>query len=82
MDADGADVTDDAGDGQIAQNGDLGGDCGAPAGHEIGQLEFEMRDVDLETVRLVDDEKNNLYASTEGFIWVLTLLLQQITGHS
>ena len=55
MDADGADVTDDTGDGQIAQNGDFGGDGGVPAGHEIGQLVLETRDVDLETVVLVDE---------------------------
>ena len=55
MDADGADVTDDAGDGQIAQNGDFRGDGGIPAGHEIGQLELETRDVDLQTVVLVDE---------------------------
>ena len=55
MDADGADVTDDAGDGQIAQNGDFRGDGGIPAGHEIGQLVLEPRDVDLETVVLVDE---------------------------
>ena len=55
LDADGADVTDDTGDGQIAQNGDFGGDGGVPAGHEIGQLVLETRDVDLETVVLVDE---------------------------
>ena len=55
MDADGADVTDDAGDGQIAQNGDFRGDGRIPAGHEIGQLALETRDVDLETVVLVDE---------------------------
>ena len=55
LDADGADVTDDAGDGQIAQNGDFRGDGGIPAGHEIGQLVLETRDVDLETVVLVDE---------------------------
>ena len=55
MDADGSDVTDDAGDGQIAQNGDFHGNCGIPAGHEIGQLVLETRDVDLETVVLVDE---------------------------
>ena len=55
LDADGADVTDDAGDGQIAQNGDFCGDGGIPAGHEIGQLVFETRDVDLQTVVLVDE---------------------------
>lgn len=53
--ADGADVTDDAGDGQIAQNGDFRGDGGIPAGHEIGQFVLETRDVDLETVVLVDE---------------------------
>ena len=55
LDADGADVTDDAGEGQIAQNGDFRGDGGIPAGHEIGQLVLETRDVDLETVVLVDE---------------------------
>ena len=55
MDADGADVTDDTGDGQIAQNGDFRGNSGIPAGHEIGQLVLETRDVDLETVVLVDE---------------------------
>ena len=55
MDADGADVTDDAGDGQIAQNGDFRGDGGIPAGHEIGQLVLETRDVDLQAVVLVDE---------------------------
>ena len=55
MDADGADVTDDAGDGQIAQDGEFRGDGGIPAGHEIGQLVLEPRDVDLETVVLVDE---------------------------
>ena len=55
MDADGADVTDDAGDGQIAQNGDFRGDGGVPASHEIGQLVFETRDVDLETVVFIDE---------------------------
>jgi len=55
LDADGADVTDDVGDGQIAQNGDFRGDGGIPSGHEIDQLVFETRDVDLETVVLVDE---------------------------
>ena len=55
MDADGADVTDDAGDGQIAQNGDFRGDGGIPACHEIGQLVLETRDVDLKAVVLVDE---------------------------
>ena len=55
MDADGTDVTDDAGDGQIAQNGDFRGDGGVPASHEIGQLVLETRDVDLQTVVLVDE---------------------------
>ena len=55
LDADGADVTDDAGDGQFAQNGDLRGDGGIPAGHEIDQLVLETGDVDLETVVLVDE---------------------------
>ena len=55
MDADGADVTDDAGDVQIAQNGDFRGDSGIPAGHEIGQFLLEARDVDLQAVRLVDE---------------------------
>ena len=55
MDADDADVTDDAGDGQIAQNGDFRGNVGIPAGHEIGQLVFETWDVDLETIVLVDE---------------------------
>ena len=55
MDADGADVTDDAGDGQIAQNGDFCVNGGIPAGHEIGQFVLETRDVDLETVVLVDE---------------------------
>ena len=55
MDADGADVTDDAGDGEIAQDGNFRGDSGIPAGHEIGQLVLETRDVDLKTVVLVDE---------------------------
>lgn len=55
LDADGADVTDDAGDGQVAQNGDFRGDGGIPAGHEIGQLVLETGDVDLQTVALVDE---------------------------
>ena len=55
LDADGADVTDDAGDGQIAQNGDFRGDSGIPAGHEISQFLLEARDVDLQAVRLVDE---------------------------
>ena len=55
MDADGADVTDDASDGQIAQNGDFRGDNRIPAGHEIGQLVLETGDVDLQTVVLVDE---------------------------
>ena len=55
LDADGADVTDDAGDGQIAQNGDFRSNGGIPPGHEIGQLVLETRDVDLETVVLVDE---------------------------
>ena len=55
LDADGADVADDAGDGQISQNCDFRGDGGIPAGHEIGQFVFETRDVDLETVVLVDE---------------------------
>ena len=55
LDADGADVTDDAGDGQIAQNGDFRGDGGIPAGHEIGQFVLETRDVNLQTVVLIDE---------------------------
>ena len=55
LNADGADVTDYAGDGQIAQNGGFRGDDGIPTGHEIGQLVLEMRDVDLQTVLLVDE---------------------------
>ena len=55
LNADGADITDDAGDGQIAQNGDFRGDGGIPTGHEIGQLVLETRDVDLQTVVLVDE---------------------------
>ena len=55
MDADGADVTDDAGDGQIAQNGDFRGDSCIPAGHEIGQFVLETRDVNLQTVVLIDE---------------------------
>lgn len=55
MDADGADVTDDASDGQIAQNGDFRSDGGIPAGHEIGQLVLETRDVNLKAVVLVDE---------------------------
>jgi len=55
LDADGADVTDDTGDGQIAQNGDFRGDGGIPSSHEIDQLVLETRDVDLETVVLVDE---------------------------
>ena len=54
-DTDGADVTDDAGDRQIAQNGDLGSDDGLPTGHEIGQLVLETRDIDLQAVVLVDE---------------------------
>lgn len=54
-DTDGADVADDAGDGQIAQNGELGGDGGVPTGDEIGELVLEARDVDLQAVRLVDE---------------------------
>jgi len=54
-DADGAYVADDAGDGQIAQNGELGGDGGVPAADEIGELVLEARDVDLQAVRLVDE---------------------------
>jgi len=54
-DADGADIADDAGDGQIAQNGELGSDGGVPAGDEIGELVLEARDVDLQAVRLVDE---------------------------
>ena len=69
LDADGADVTDDVGDGQIAQNGDFRGDGGIPACHEIGQLVLKTRYVDLQTVRLVDEERINLYAPTEGFAW-------------
>ena len=55
LNADGADITDDAGDGQIAQNGDFRGDGGIPTGHEIGQFVLETRDVDLQTVVLVDE---------------------------
>ena len=55
LDADGADVTDDAGDGEIAQDGNFRGDGGIPSGHEIGQFVLETRDVDLETVVLVDE---------------------------
>ena len=55
LNADDADITDDAGDGQIAQNGDFRGDGGIPSGHEIGQLVLEKRDVDLQTVVLVDE---------------------------
>ena len=55
LDADCADVTDDAGDGQIAQNGDFRGDGGIPSGHEIDQLVLETRDVDMQTVVLVDE---------------------------
>ena len=55
LDADGADVTDDAGNGQIAQNGDFHGDGGIPAGYEIGQLVLETRDIDLQAVVLVDE---------------------------
>ena len=55
LDSDNADVTDDAGDGQIAQNGDFRGNGRIPAVHEIGQLVLEARDVDLKTVRLVDE---------------------------
>ena len=55
MDADGADVTDDTGDGQIAQNDDFRGDGGIPSSHEIDQLVLETRDVDLQTVVLVDE---------------------------
>ena len=55
LDADDADVTDDAGDGQIAQNDDFRGDDAIPTGHVIGQLVLETRDVDLQTVVLVDE---------------------------
>ena len=55
MDADGADVTDDAGDEQIAQNGDFRSNSGIPPGHEIGQLVLETRYVNLETVVLIDE---------------------------
>ena len=55
MDADGADVTDDAGDGQIAQKGDFRGDGRIPTGHEIGQFLLKTRSVDLQGVRLVDE---------------------------
>ena len=55
LNADGADITDDAGDGQIAQNGDFRGNSCIPACHEIGQLVLETRDVDLQTVVLVDE---------------------------
>ena len=55
LDTDGADVTDDTGNGQSAQNGNLGGDGGLPTGHEIDQLVLETRDVDLEAVVLVDE---------------------------
>ncbi len=55
LDADGADITDDTGDGQIAQNGDFRGDGGIPAGHEISQLMLETWDVDLQAVWLVDE---------------------------
>lgn len=54
LDADGADVTDDAGDRQIAQNGDFRGDGRIPAGHEIGQFVLEMRDINLQAIVLVD----------------------------
>jgi len=54
-DADGADVADDAGDGQAAQIGDFGRDGGIPAGDEGVQLVLETRDVDLQAVRLVDE---------------------------
>ena len=53
LDADDADVTNDAGYGQIAQNGDFRGDGGIPPGNEINQLVLETRDVNLETVVLV-----------------------------
>ena len=55
LDADGADVTDDAGDGQIAQNIDFRSDDGIPSGHEIGQFVLETRDIDLKAVVLVDE---------------------------
>ena len=55
LDADGADVTDDTGDGQIAQNGDFRGDGGIPSSHKIAQFVLETRDVDLQTVVLVDE---------------------------
>ena len=55
LDADGADVADDAGNGQIAKNVDFRGDGGIPTGHEIGQFVLETRDVDLKTVILVDE---------------------------
>ena len=55
MDADGADVTDDAGDRQIAQNGDFLRYSRIPAGYEICQLVLETLDVDLQAVVLVDE---------------------------
>ena len=55
LNANDADVADDAGNGQIAQNGDFHGDGGIPAGYEIGQLVLETRDVNLKTVVLVDE---------------------------
>ena len=60
-DSDDADVTDDAGDGQIAQNGYFRGDGGIPTSHEIGQLVLETRDVDLEAVVLVDEADLGAY---------------------
>lgn len=54
-DADGADIADDAGDGQSAQNGDFGSDDGIPAGDEGVELVLESRNVDLQTIRLVDE---------------------------
>lgn len=55
LDADGTDVTDDAGDGQIAQNGYFRRNGGIPVGHEIGQFVLQTRNVDLQTVVLVDE---------------------------
>ena len=54
MNTDDADVTDDAGDGQIAQKCDFLGYSHVPAGHEVVQLLLELRYIDLHAVLLVD----------------------------
>ena len=53
--ADDTDVADNAGDGLGLQKGCFLRDDGVPAGHEIGELVLEARDVDLQAVRVVDE---------------------------